>query len=40
VPDERIKYIKPDNWELFIDKIPNVALSILTVLLAGISFKK
>jgi len=40
VPVDRIKYIKPDNWGMFIEKIPYIALVILLLLVAGLILKK
>jgi len=40
IPVEKIKIIKPDNWGLFIEKIPYVALALISLLLAGFLFKK
>ncbi len=40
VPVDRIKYIKPDNWGLFIEKIPYLALVIIFLLIGAFVFKR
>ena len=40
IPEEKIKIIKPDNWELFMGKISYLVLAIIAIFLAGLFFKK
>jgi len=40
IPVERIQYIKPDNWGLFIKRIPYIAMAITSLALAAIYFRK
>ncbi len=40
IPVEKIKIIKPDNWGLFIENIPYVALAFIAFFLAGLFFRK
>ena len=40
VPYNQIKYITPDNWGKLIDKIPYIFLTVLTIAIVGLYFRK
>ncbi len=40
VPFDRIKYVKPDDWGLLIEKIPYLAISIIALVIGGFFFRK